>query len=113
MHSICQASQEPVPVLEVCRKCIHLFLPPKSTLPNVTAVRNVARLKHDLGPSAAAGVWCWGHGIAFMEFQAVFPNILMQYWKKKGGISETKESRRATPRKCHQHQSQLPTVFAV
>lgn len=106
MHSVCQASQEQIPALEVCRKHIHLFLPPKSPPPPhvVTAVGSVlAHLKQELAPNAAADrVWCW-NGIAFMEFQAVFPNILMQYWKKKDTISVIKESRRAAHRKFHQH----------
>ena len=114
MHSVCQACQEQVPVLEVCRKFIHLFLPPKSPLPNVTAVRSIAHLKHELTPSAAADcVWCWGHSIAFMEFQAVFPNTLTQYWKKKGGISENKEDLDPESAATTTTTSQLPTVFAI
>lgn len=64
---------------------------PKNPLPNTAALRRVAHLNHELAPSAAADcIWCGGHSIAFIEFQAVFPNTLMQYWKKRSGISEMK-----------------------
>lgn len=114
MHSVRQASGKQMPVSAVCRKWNHPFLPPKSPLPNATAVRSAAHLKHELTPNAAADrVCCWGHGIAFVESQAVFPNILKQYWKKKGGISEIEESRRATPRACHHRHHHQSTFYRV
>lgn len=40
--------------------------------------------------AAADCIWCWEHSIVITEFLAVFLNTLMQYWKKRSGISEMK-----------------------